>query len=523
MKQGIIIVLLIQLATNSFSQTVTYSEHIAPIIFNHCTPCHRQGEVAPFPLTNYAEAQSFGAMIKYVTGIKYMPPWKPNKDYRHYVNENYLSDTQIQLIADWVDQGMPQGNPANEPPLPEFPSGSQVGNPDLVVSFAQSYRHVGNNIDEYRYFVIPTGLTEDKDLVALEIRPGNKRIVHHTLVWADTTGEAAQLDAATPDYGYQSGSGSAASLLNGQLPGYVPGQKPQVYSQGMGMRLKSGSDLKLQMHYAPTPVDEYDSTTINLFFAQEPVTRYVKSHVMVPLPSVLTNGPFVINPNTVKEFHGRFTVPMNVSMVGIAPHMHLLGTKWRVYAVKPTGDTIPLIKIDDWDFNWQGNYTFTNLIPLPQGSVIHAYAEYDNTTNNPFNPNNPPIAVSWGEGTADEMYYLPLLYLDYQPGDENISLDIPVGVENNNKKIATDRLYPINPNPASNKVKVGFTLGGNGNVSVEIKDAGGKIVAQPLNNKYCLVGLHTLEVNVENLAAGVYFINLQTPNTTKTQKMVVKH
>ncbi|MEZ5172204.1 MAG: cytochrome c [Bacteroidia bacterium] len=366
MKKIVALLLLICSSSYMDAQTPNYSEHIAPIIYNNCTKCHREGEIAPFSLTNYTEVASWANMIQYVTEIGYMPPWKPNPDYRRFQKEKYLSAEEKQLISDWVDAGMPQGNPDLEPELPVFPEGSQVGVPDLTVSYAESYVLPGINDDVYRYFVIPTGLTEDRNIRALEFRPGNKRIVHHALIWEDTTGQSAAYDAATPEYGYSGEEGGSANLDQTTLPGYVPGAQPVVYSQGLTQRLHAGSDLKLQVHYAPSPVEETDSSSINIFFETEPANRLLQSYVMVPLPGVLTNGPFIIPANEYKEFHGTFTVPFQVSLFSIAPHCHLLGTHWKVYVEKPDGDTIPLIDLPDWDFNWQGDYQFRELVVLLQ-------------------------------------------------------------------------------------------------------------------------------------------------------------
>ena len=183
---------------------VNFSEHIAPIIYNNCTSCHRQGEVGPMQFTNYEEVATWGTMIKYVTEIKYMPPWKPNLEYSHFVGERGLTDAEIQLIADWVAAGTPQGNPGLEPPLPNFPSGSQLGTPDLVLEMSEDYFIEGNNEDDYRVFVLSTGLTEDKEIAAIEFRPGNRRAVHHALIAYDLDGEAAALDAQSSEYGYPS-------------------------------------------------------------------------------------------------------------------------------------------------------------------------------------------------------------------------------------------------------------------------------------------------------------------------------
>jgi hypothetical protein len=258
------------------SQTITWSEHVAPIVFNHCTTCHRPGEIGPFSLTNYDEAASWSNMMQYITEIRYMPPWKADSKFGvDYLGENYLSDNEIATIKSWVEGGSLEGDPTLAPPTPVFPSGSQVGTPDLVLSFAQTHLHKGTNYDEYRYFVLPTGLTQTKDLVALEMRPGNTKVVHHALVWADTSGSAAALDAQTPEYGYVPGQGVGGGQtdLGDQLPGYVPGARPNVFTNGMAQRLPKGSDLVVQIHYAPTAVDEPDSSTFNLFFADQPATR----------------------------------------------------------------------------------------------------------------------------------------------------------------------------------------------------------------------------------------------------------
>ena len=516
----LISILLLSASLGLKAQSVTFSEHIAPIIYNHCTNCHRPGEIGPFSLTNYNEVVSYGSMIQYVTDINYMPPWKPDPNYRQYQKENYLSAEQKQQISTWVNDGMPQGNPALEPPLPVFPTGSQVGVPDLVLSFAEAHTVPGNNIDEYIYFVIPTGLTEDKLIRSLEFRPGNTQVVHHTLIWEDTTGAAAAEDALTPEYGYFGGQSTAEVLEQQQLPGYVPGAAPVIYTNGITQRLHAGADLKLQMHYAPTPIEQTDSSTINIFFENSNADRLLQTYIMVPLPGVLVNGPFIMPPNQVKEFHGTFTVPFDVSLYSIAPHCHKLGTHWKVYAVPPTGDTIPLVSIEDWDFNWQGTYQFRSLLKVPAGSVIHAFAGYDNTVNNPFNPNSPPEFVTWGEGTADEMFYLPISFLPYQQGDENIVFE-DGSVGNLNIKTVTDKLYPIYPVPASDLIKFGYTLETSGPVSLSIFNIEGKLVQQVHQNSFHLPGYHTKELNVSELTPGIYFLEFVKGNVRQTEKFVV--
>ncbi len=507
-----------------YGQEITFSENIANIIYNKCTSCHRAGEVAPFSLTNYEEVASWAPMIAYVTEIKYMPPWKADTEYNTYLRENYLSDEEISMIADWVEQGAKRGDPDLEPELPIFPEGSQVGEPDLVLSFEESYTHKGINRDVYRYFAIPTGLTEDKDLVGLELRPGNSSIVHHALVWEDKTGSAAEAQELDPEYGFSADGSLLLSSLNNQLPGYVPGQRPVLYSHGMAQKLSAGSDLVLQIHYAPSSIDQEDSTSINLFFAEEQATRYIKSNVMVPFLGVLSNGPFVIPANTIKEFHGTYTFQEDVTLLNTSPHMHYLGKRWEVFAVTPEGDTANIIRINDWDFDWQGSYSFRKPVILPEGSVLHAYATYDNTAENPANPSNPSIWVTWGENTEDEMYYLPFSWVSYIEGDEDIDFEDEMSTSNFEQSIYTikNKLYPVYPNPASESVKIGYNINEKSFINMYITDRSGSKIQQIYHRKPHMSGMHTLDVNLSAIPDGFYILVLEVGEEVLTQKLIIK-
>jgi len=524
MKRPFSLTLLVLSALSLNAQTITFSEHIAPIVYNHCTKCHRPNEIGPFSLMNYDQVSARGSMIKHVTSINYMPPWQPDPGYRRYQKENHLTAAQKQLIVDWVDGGMPQGNPALEPPIPVFPTGSQVGVPDLTVSFAKKHVHPGNNTDEYRYFAIPTGLTQNKKIKSIELRPGNTKLVHHVLIWEDTTGQTAAFDAATPEYGYGENQGAGADLNQPQFPGYVPGSSPPIYSHGIVQTLHAGSDLKLQVHYAPTSIDETDSSSINIFFENGQSNRPLQSTIMLPFGNVLVNGPFVIPANTKKEFHGRISFPFDVSLYSVSPHCHKLGTHWKVYAVKPTGDTIPLINIKKWDFNWQGDYQFRQLIKVPAGSVIHAFAGYDNTTANVNNPHNPPQMITWGQGTSEEMYYLPITYLNYQPGDENIVFETDSVTTSNGIRLSglTNKLYPIYPVPAQDAITVGYTLAESGKVSLGLYSTDGRKIQLIENDTYHLPGYHTRKISVSKLQTGVYLLEMIKGQERQVQKVVVE-
>lgn len=505
------------------AQTVTYTEDIAPIIYQNCTQCHRSGEIGPMPFTNYFEVVSWGSMIEYVTSIGYMPPWPADPTYSEFLGERFLTDQEIQLISDWVQAGMPEGPKGAEPPLPVFPSGSQVGQPDTTLSFTQAFVHQGNNTDQYQVFVLPTELTEDKILKAIELRPGNPKIVHHALFRIDTSGQAQALDAQTPEYGYEGFGGFGTPDLV-DYPAYVPGAKPRYYPEGLGQPMYKGSDLLVQMHYAPVASDEEDSSTVNLFFADpaEVIDREIERQIMLPFGRTIQNGPFIMPANTVKRFHCKWDIPAKVSVLGLAPHCHLLGQDWEVFALNPQGDTIKMVNIPEWDFNWQGTYFFKRFIVLEQGSEIHAYASYDNTTNNPFNPNNPPQFVTWGEGTADEMFYLPFTYVPYKTGDELIVFDDFSTSKDREIRFPEDKLYPPYPNPARDKVTIGFRLSQLDEITLSLYDMKGQQMMKPVQDQPFGVGPHKVEVPTYELSPGLYFVQLQSGRLRMTQKLVIR-
>lgn len=496
---------------------ITYSEHIAPIIYDHCTKCHRQGEIGPIALTNYSQVSANGAMIEYVTSIKYMPPWRPDNSYTHFIGENVLTDSQIQQISDWVQGGMPQGNPALEPPLPEFPTGSQVGAPDLVLTMAEPFTHQGNNTDQYQIFVLPTGLTEDKDISAIEVRADNKAICHHAILGVDISGTGAELDAETPEYGYPGFGGFGFTPEDQFFSAWVPGATPLVYPPTLGKKLNAGSDLLIQMHYGPTSVTQTDQTSVNIFYADDPIQRYI---ITYPISLQDLEVPFLIPPNEVKSFHGTVDVPLGVSLIGIAPHAHLLGKSYKVFATSPNlQDTIPLINIPEWNFNWQGLYAYPNPVHIPAGYKVHCIGTFDNTSSNPLNPHDPPQYVWWGESTYDEMYLCYLQFVLYQPGDENISL----AVEDNNTRLVypVNQLFPSYPNPTSNNFTIGYSLANPEKVDILLYDSKGQLVKQILQGAMRASGRHKETFDVSHLAPGIYIYQMRTKGFEQSARLVV--
>ncbi len=504
---------------------ITFAEHIGPLVYAHCSSCHHDGDVAPFSLMSYQEVAQHAYTINQTTSTNYMPPWKADATYSHFLDENVLTATEKQQISDWVANGMPRGNPALEPAPPTFAVGSTLGTPDMVVKMSQTFTHQGNGQDMYQVFVLPVLLPTDRDLKAVEFRPGNRSIVHHAIIAVDTTGRARQLDAAQPGYGYTSFGGFGFTPTTDNLAGWVPGARARAFPPGMSKKLFRRADLIVQVHYGPTGITQTDSSAINLFFAPPPTPQTPTPREVRTLPIsvfALTNGPFVIPANEVKTFNARFTMPYNVSLVSTLPHCHLLGQSWEAYAVKPSGDTIPLIRIPAWDFNWQGSYRFPSLIPLPAGSRIMMKAVYDNTVNNPRNPFSPPQQVTWGEQTTAEMFVIFFDAVPYLPGDENLVLgtraDAPLAT-------LPTRLYPPAPNPTSGApLTVGFTLGQAGPAAVMLLDAQGRTVRR-LTRPGQLFPFGGSEVTVPTagLAAGLYLVTLDAGGGKRqTQRVVVE-
>ncbi len=491
------------------AQTPTYAEDVAPIIFKNCVSCHRDGEIAPFPMTTYEETVRHASTIKsrVIEGI--MPPWKPAQDYGHFVGERRLSDAQKKTITDWVDAGTPQGDISKMPSLPKFPQGSQLGTPDLVLRLPVKWQVLGNNKDVYRNFVVPTGLLEDKTIAAIEVRPDNRRVVHHVLMWNDTSGQARALDKKDALEGYLDYGGVGFDNPAAVYPGYAPGTIATYFPPGIGLQMFKNSDLIVQMHYAPSPTDEEDQTSINIFFKKEDATRFIYEGGLGPdaLPGGVSS--FVMPANKVTTFMGTQPIPYDIAVTAVFPHMHKLGQEARLFAVTSSKDTIPLINIPAWDFEWQGAYNFKFLQKIPAGSTLYYRSSYDNTTANPDNPNSPPKTLRWGFNSSDEMYLCYVFYLPYQPGDEKITQDVTAEVELGSpiEKSPID-LKGINPNPSHSDADLEFRLFSDQSMSVDMVDLNGNVVSVIEQPRIFSAGAYNLPIHSGSLSSGLYICRI---------------
>jgi len=510
-----------------YAQT-NYAEDIAPIIYKNCSNCHRPGEIGPFPLTNYEEVSNWAPTIKFVTEIGYMPPWKPDTEYSSFIGESNLEQEEIDMIADWVDNGMERGDPAVEPAFPDYPEGSLLGVPDMVLTMEEAHLHRGNNRDSYYYFVLPTDLPEDEIIKAVEFRPGNTKIVHHALIFEDTNNIARATDAQTPEYGFESfgsfnGNQNDVEFLNEkQFPPYAPGQKAIRYPEGLGQVLKAGADIAVQVHYAPSASDEWDQSTINFFFAdtEEEIDRYVDQNIFLPFQLPGGFFGFVIPANQTREFLGQWRVTSDLSLMGIFPHSHLLGTEWEAWLEHTDGTRTNLISIPDWDFNWQAQYYFDRLIKAEAGSTIYARAVYDNTSSNPNNPNFPPELVFWGDGTEDEMFYMPFLHVPYRIGDENIRYTEGTTSIENIEAIEGNYLQNLSPNPVSDYVTVDFHLATGTTLDINIYSMNGRLIRKLRSGEYFHTGDHKIFFKSEAFESGTYILNIDGNNVKLSQKFV---
>lgn len=401
----------------------TWSSSIACIVYSHCTSCHNPTGIAPFSLMSYADALLEMAPMKHDVTQKIMPPYLPNTSYQKYADMHVLSEAEIQTIAAWVDAGGPMGDTTQAPPPPVYTSSVQITNPDLtgrIPDFTVPY--TGNDL--YRCFVITNPLPSTQYIKSLEVIPGDRSAVHHVLVYQDTSSALlTALDSAGAGPGYTNfgGTGSQKSTL---VNGWVPGSGVYTTPAGMGIKIPAGGRIVVQIHYPVSAQGKLDSTRVNIKFT--PTTSGIRNVTLTPILNYITDmtdGPIVIPADSIKTFHEQYTLPgVNVTVLGIAPHAHLVCRSMKAWAVDPAGDTIPLIDIPRWDFHWQGFHPFQKPLKIPASSTLYGIATYDNTYNNPDGP-RPLQTVTAGEATTDEMMLFYFSYLVYQNGDENIIID----------------------------------------------------------------------------------------------------
>lgn len=392
-------------------KALTYVSSIAPILTKNCATCHRPGEVAPFSLLTYEEAKKRARQIAAVAKTGYMPPWK---DAAHGVfqDERRLTPEEVTTLNAWAEAGAPKGDAKVVLPTPKFKSGWKLGEPDFLAAMTEPYKLGAEGKDVYRCFVIPTNYAEDRWVTSLEVAPGNRKIVHHVIAYLDTSGAARKLDEKDPGPGYTSSGGGPGFLPVGFLGGWAPGNEPRNLPEGVGIKLPKGADIVLEVHYHKSGKEETDQTKVALHFCKSPVDKQLR---MLPL----ANAFFQIPPGAANHpVTAAIAMPRDVTLLGITPHMHLLGRNMKVTATTPDGKEQTLVHVPDWDFNWQITYSYKQPVKLPQGTKVSMIAHYDNSEGNVRNPSRPPKATGWGEQTTDEMC---LVFLGFTVDQEHLT------------------------------------------------------------------------------------------------------
>lgn len=387
-----------QARSDDSTNMITFAEHIAPMVFKNCSSCHRPGEAAPFSLLSYKDVQRHAKTMLKAMEEKYMPPWQLEPGHGEFRDPRVLSDNQISQFKQWVKDGMPEGDSTKTPALPKFTEGWQNGKPDLIVKMDRAFDVPASGPDIYQNFVIPLGLTEDKWVTAVEFRASAPTVVHHVLYFLDDSGRARKRN---PNEG-QPGFPGMGFRPTGSLGGWAVGATPVKLPDGLAYPLSKGSDLVLQTHFHLSGKAEKEVLTVGLYFADKPPTRTLVNLQLPPAFGLFSNIDIPAGQSEFKR-HDKFTLPVDVELVGASAHAHYLGKIMRGDATLPDGSKKPLFYIKDWNFNWQGQYLYKDYVRLPQGTVIDANLTWDNSSSNPRNPNEPPMRVRWGESTTDEM------------------------------------------------------------------------------------------------------------------------
>jgi len=384
----------------SSNKTITFSEHIAPIVFSNCSSCHRPNEAAPFSLLNYRDVQKRGELIIDVVEDRYMPPWHAQSKDFEFQDHRGLNENEISLMLDWVESGMAEGDPSKLPALPKFTEGWQLGVPDLVVSMEKGYTLYADGPDIYRNFVIPLNLDEDKWIQAIEFRPGKRSVVHHSLFYYDTSGQAREQDAADPIPGYKSMGG--AQREGSSIGGWAVGGIPKNMPDGLAHFLPKGSDLILSTHFHPSGKKETEVSTIGFYFSNEPPKERFTAIQLPPVFGALSGVNIPAGESNYSKTDS-FVLPVDVKAFGISSHAHYLGKRMKMTATLPNNEVKELLLITNWDFSWQEQYRFKDFVYLPAGSRLDGEVVWDNSKDNVNNPNDPPVTVRWGRESSDEM------------------------------------------------------------------------------------------------------------------------
>ena len=384
--------------TVDLPDTVTFAADIAPILYDNCVACHRVGGHAPFSLTSYGDAQRLGPAMVAATTSGRMPPWLPTRGAHEFDGERFLTPWQIGAIRKWVESGAPMGDLSAIPELPAVVHGWQLGEPDMVLEMPEAFTLYASGPDRFRNFVIPVEIDRPRYVRTVDLDPGDGHVVHHAMIMVDDTRSSKRRDQQDPELGFDGMfAGSAARPPSGSFLGWTPGKVPDDGTPGLAWKLEPGTDIVLQLHLQPRGNEQDVRAAIGLYFTDEPPTR----------PSFwLTLGSRKIDLPAGKrgiEVLDSYVLPVDAQLFGMYPHAHYLGDEIEGTATLPSGETISLIDIPRWNFNQQDFYRYREPVALPRGTELTMRISFDNSNDNPLNPNDPPRRVTYGPASGDEM------------------------------------------------------------------------------------------------------------------------
>jgi len=378
-------------------QTITFHKDVGPLLWRHCAGCHRPGEVGPFPLLSYRDAAKRAGFLAEVAQSRRMPPWRAVHGYGDFVDASRLSRHELATLARWAELGAPEGDPADSSGPPAFPEGWQLGPPDLVVTMSEAFEVPAGKGDDFRSFVLPLPLERDVAVAAVEFRPGNRRVVHHARFFVDPTDESRRRDAVEPGPGFYAFASDGLPYAKPGLGAWVPGQTPRLPPPDVGKIVRKGSDLVVLIHYHSSGKPETDRSSLGLYLCKTPPRREIihltMSSAKIDIPPGEKRHRMTLSCRLAADAHA-------LSMI---PHGHQLMREISLTATLPEGKVVPMLWIDDWDFNWQGQYHFARPVPLPKGTRLDLVAYYDNSDGNPSNPFHPPRRVKYGITSDAEM------------------------------------------------------------------------------------------------------------------------
>ncbi|MGB8654239.1 MAG: cytochrome c [Candidatus Acidiferrales bacterium] len=378
----------------------TFTKDVAPILQKHCQTCHRPGENGPFSMLTYESTRPMASSIKRVVQQKIMPPWYASSKYGHFSNDRSLTPQEINTIVAWVNAGAPQGDPADMPAAVKWVEGWTIPQPDVVFQLPHEFSIPASGMLEYQYAIEPTGFTEDKWVQMAEVRPTDRSVVHHIIAYVREPGsnyfkgqKTGVFFEAPPQ---KKGDQTDAALPSDFLVGYAPGQPAEILAPGQGKLIKAGSDIVFEVHYTPNGTATTDRAKLGLIFAKEPPKERV-------LTLSAVNGTFKIPPGDPDyRVDASFDVLQDVKLSGLHPHMHTRGKDFEYRLVFPDGKTETILEVPDYNWHWQLWYTLDQPIALPKGTKIECTAHFDNSADNPENP-DPTKTVMWGQQNWDEM------------------------------------------------------------------------------------------------------------------------